>query len=130
MKNIRKQTKKNYPYQRYKKIRGEQALRTLFGECDENGTYIPWRYIVWSCKYGFAQSKFTRMDGRGIVSFIDDEYFEKYVKPWVCMTRAQRKMIRQSCPAFCTIVKKAMRIAKLEYSYYLAKKYNYYREYV
>jgi len=63
-------------YQRYKKIRGEQGLRNLWGYYDENGTYIPWRFIVWSCKYGFAQSKYTKKDGKGIISFIDKDVFE------------------------------------------------------
>ena len=46
----RKYNKVNYPYQRYKKIRGEHMLRDMFGDYDDNGRYIPWRYIVWSCE--------------------------------------------------------------------------------
>jgi len=125
----RKYNKVNYPYQRYKKIRGERMLRDMFGDYDDNGQYIPWRYIVWSCKYGFAQSKFTKRDGKGIISFIDPEKFEKYVKVWICATKSQRKQIREALPDFHTIVKLLIRNAKLDYTNYLFKKYHYYRKY-
>ena len=116
-------------YVRYKKSRGEQILRDMWGYYDDNGTYIPWRFIVWSCKYGFAQSKFTKVDGKGIISFIDNDIFEKYVKPWICMTKSQRRQMREAGLDLSAIVKNALHIAKMKYQIYLDEKYNYWREF-
>ena len=118
-----------YKYQRYKKIRGERMLRDMWGDYDENGTYIPWRFIVWSCKYGFAQSKFTKKDGKGIISFIDKDIFEKYIKPWICMTKSQRREMRNVNLDYSKIVNKSLYAAKLQYQIYLKEKYNYWKEY-
>ena len=112
-------------YQRYKKIRGEQMLRNLWSYYDENGTYIPWRFIVWSCKYGFAQSKYTKKDGKGIISFIDKEVFEKYIKPWVCMTKSEHRKMREAGLDYSPIVKLALKVAKMQYEIYLWEKYKY-----
>lgn len=116
-------------YIRYKKPRGERMLRDMWGDYDANGTYIPWRFIVWSCKYGFAQSKFTKIDGKGIISFIDNDIFEKYIKPWICMTKSQRRQMREVGLDYSVIVKKALYGAKMKYQIYLDEKYNYWKEF-
>ena len=116
-------------YQKYKKTRGERMLRDMWGNYDENGTYIPWRFIVWSCKYGFASSKYTKKDGKGFISFIDNNKFEKYVKPWVCMTKSQHKKMREMKLDYGKLVNKILRCAKNDYTIYLYNKYEYFKEF-
>ena len=35
-----------YKYQRYKKIRGERMLRNMWGDYDENGTYMASSIVI------------------------------------------------------------------------------------
>ena len=119
-----KKYRKNYPYKKYKKAYFDRLTRNLWGEYDENDTYIPWRFIIWSVKYGVSSSKYTRKDGKGIISFIDKEIFETYVKPWICATKSQRKQLRNMNLDYVKLVKKALRVAKNAYTIYISKKYD------
>lgn len=112
-------------YQKYKKSKAELALRNLYGYYDDNGNFIPWRFVVWSCKYGCSSSKYTKVDGKGIISMIDKDIFEKYVKPWVCATKSQRKELRKVGLDYSKVVKLVMHLAKSKYEIYLWEKYNY-----
>lgn len=120
-----KKYRKNYPYKKYKKAYFDRLTRNLWGDYDENGVYIPWRFIIWSVKYGVSSSKFTKKDGKGIISFIDKDVFEKYIKPWICMTKSQRRKMREMGLDYSSIVKLALKGAKMKYEIYLWKKYKY-----
>ena len=118
-----KKYKKNYPYKKYKKAYYDRLTRKLWGDYDDNSRFIHWRFIVWSVKYGVASSKYTKKDGKGIISFIDKDIFETYIKPWICATKSERKQLRKLGLDYSTIVKKELRIAKSRYTIYLDEKY-------
>lgn len=120
-----KRYRKNYQYKKYKKAYFDRLTRNLWGDYDENGAYIPWRFIIWSVKYGVSSSKFTKRDGKGIISFIDKDVFEKYIKPWICMTKSQRRKMREMDLDYSSIVKLALKGAKMQYEIYLWEKYKY-----
>ncbi len=124
-----KKYRKDYPYQKYKKSYFDRMTRTLWGDYDENGRYIPWRFIIWSVKYGVASSKYTKKDGKGIISFIDKKIFEEYIKPWIVATKSQRRQLREMNLDYSEIVKKELFIAKSKYTIYLDKKYNYWKRF-